>query len=123
MDGRGGCYISQNIYPNLYLVAEGKKEGNTGMDIRQATLEDLLLVKKITETTILEIYPHYYPKGAVKFFLAHHSETNIANDIMQNRVFLCYDTKHTFIGTVTIKKNPPFPMTGICIFAKTMINN
>lgn len=75
------------------------------MSIRQATPPDLGIVKNITETTIMEIYPHYYPKGAVEFFLAHHSEPNIVRDIQQNRVFLCFDTKHTIVGTVTIRAN------------------
>lgn len=44
------------------------------MSIRQAILADLSTVKHIAETTISEIYPHYYPEGAVDFFLEHHSE-------------------------------------------------
>ena len=39
------------------------------MDIRKATLSDLSIIKRISEVTISEIYPHYYPKGAVDFFL------------------------------------------------------
>ena len=37
------------------------------MSIKQAFLSDLSIVKKITEVTIAEIYPRYYPKGAVDF--------------------------------------------------------
>jgi hypothetical protein len=73
------------------------------MGIRKAALSDLNTVKYIAETTMNEIYPHYYPKGAVGFFLAHHSESNIAYDIKKNRVFLCFDSKRTIVGTVTIK--------------------
>lgn len=75
------------------------------MSIKQALLSDLSIVKNITEITISEIYPHYYPKGAVEFFLAHHNETNIACDIGQNRVFLCLDGKQNAVGTVTVKEN------------------
>lgn len=75
------------------------------MSIRQATLEDLSIVKKISEVTISEIYPHYYPKGAVDFFLEHHSEENILNDIKKNRVFLCLDILQNAIGTITVKDN------------------
>lgn len=39
------------------------------MSIRLAELSDLKIIANITETTISEIYPHYYPKGAVVFFL------------------------------------------------------
>lgn len=38
------------------------------MSIKKASISDLNTVKKISETTISEIYPHYYPKGAVEFF-------------------------------------------------------
>lgn len=51
------------------------------MSIRQAVLADLSIVKNISEITISEIYPHYYPKGAVGFFLEHHREENILDDI------------------------------------------
>ena len=62
------------------------------MSIRQAVLSDLDRVQYISEVTISEIYPHYYPKGAVDFFLGHHSEDNILSDI-------------EMIGTITIKQN------------------
>lgn len=75
------------------------------MTIKQAVFSDLSIVKHISETTISEIYPHYYPKGAVEFFLGHHSEANIVNDITKNRVFLCTDTRQDIVGTVTIKAN------------------
>jgi GNAT superfamily N-acetyltransferase len=73
------------------------------MSIKRAVLSDLNIVKSISEITISEVYPHYYPKGAVEFFLEHHSNTNIVNDIKQNRVFLCSDTEQNIVGTVTIK--------------------
>lgn len=58
------------------------------MSIKQAVVSDLSTVKKISAITISEIYPHYYPKEAVDFFLVHHSEDNIMKDIERNRVFL-----------------------------------
>lgn len=75
------------------------------MSIKEAVLSDLSIVKRISEITISEIYPHYYPNGAVKFFLEHHSETNIVNDIKLNQVFLCLDTEQNIVGTVTIRAN------------------
>ena len=75
------------------------------MSIRQAVLADLSMVKNISEITISEIYPHYYPKGAVEFFLEHHSEENILGDIKKNCVFLCLDTLQNAIGTITVKNN------------------
>ena len=75
------------------------------MSMKQASLSDLSIIKRISEITISEIYPHYYPKGAVDFFLTHHSEANILNDIKLNRVFLCSDIMQNPVGTVTIKTN------------------
>lgn len=75
------------------------------MSIRQADLSDLDTVQKIVKVTISEIYPHYYSKGAVEFFLAHHNEKNIVNDIEQKRVFLCSDAEQNIVGTITIKDN------------------
>lgn len=73
------------------------------MSIKQAVVSDLSTVKKISAITISEIYPHYYPKEAVDFFV-HHSEDNITEDIERNRVFLCLDRSRNTVGTVTIKK-------------------
>lgn len=73
-------------------------------DIIKAELSDLDIVKSISSTTISEIYPRYYPNGAVDFFLDHHSESNIIDDIKQERVFL-YRDNDKIVGTVTIKGN------------------
>lgn len=75
------------------------------MRIKSAQKSDLDVVREITHTTIKEIYPHYYSNGAVAFFLEHHSNENIANDISGNCVFLCYDPELNAVGTVTIRKN------------------
>lgn len=75
------------------------------MSIRQAVLSDLDRVQYISEVTISEIYPHYYPKGTVDFFLGHHSEDNILSDIEMNHVFLYFDAAQDAIGTITIKQN------------------
>ena len=72
------------------------------MNIRQAIKTDLNAVKNITYETIQTIYPHYYPKGAVDFFIQHHSDENIAADIEAGIVFIMEIDKTT-IGTVTIK--------------------
>lgn len=75
------------------------------MSIERAELSDLSIVKSIAQETISEIYPHYYPRGAVKFFLKHHSGRSIICDIEQGRVFLCRDNWKNVVGTVTLKKN------------------
>ena len=58
------------------------------MGIRLAAISDLDIVIKITNETISEIYPHYYPDGAVNFFVNHHNHANIISDIINNSVFL-----------------------------------
>ena len=75
------------------------------MDIRKAILSDLSLIKRISEVTISEIYPRYYPKSAVDFFLEHHSKDNILGDIKKGIVYLCFDASKNAVGTVTIKNN------------------
>lgn len=75
------------------------------MSIRKAVMSDLGNVKRISAETISVVYPHYYPKGAVEFFLDHHNESGIAEDIKFGRVFLCEDELLHTIGTVTIKGN------------------
>lgn len=62
-------------------------------------------VRNITHTTIKEIYVHYYPKGAVEFFLAHHNDDSISRDIAENCVYLCYNAENVPVGTVTINGN------------------
>lgn len=75
------------------------------MSITQANKDDLQLVKRITIETINQIYPHYYPKGAVEFFIEHHNDANISNDIEAGIVFLCMDENEQAVGTVTLKEN------------------
>ena len=75
------------------------------MSIKQAYKEDLQVVKYITIETINQIYPHYYPKGAVEFFVEHHNDTNIINDIEAGKVFLCMNEEGQPVGTVSLKDN------------------
>lgn len=75
------------------------------MSIRKAFPSDLDIVKEISEATISEIYPKYYPKGAVDFFLAHHNQNNILNDIKNGCVYLFFDKSGVAVATVTVKSN------------------
>lgn len=74
------------------------------MHIVKATHENFAQVKHITHQTISQIYPHYYPAGAVAYFLAHHSDAGIAKDIAGGCVFLLMNNE-TPVGTVTINGN------------------
>ena len=75
------------------------------MSIKQAYKEDLQVVKYITIETINQIYPHYYPKGAVEFFVEHHNDANILNDIEAGKIYLCINDENQPVGTITIKEN------------------
>lgn len=79
--------------------------GDIHMNIKMAQKSNIDIVKDITHTTIKEIYPYYYSNGAVDFFLNHHSDENIENDISRDCVFLCYDESNNAVGTVTINRN------------------
>lgn len=71
------------------------------MEIRLATNSDLKAVKNITQQTIAEIYPHFYPKGAVDFFMKLHCEKNILDDIMMGKTYLAICNTEC-VGTITI---------------------
>lgn len=73
--------------------------------IEKAKLPNLTIVYETTQETINSIYPHYYAKGAVEFFLEHHNIENIAQDIKSGNVFLGFDPEKNVIGTVTIRRN------------------
>ena len=75
------------------------------ISMKKAGLSDLETVSYIVKTTVSTVYPHYYPAGAVEFFLKHHSAENISGDIEENRVFLCFDAEQNAVGTVTVKEN------------------
>ena len=72
--------------------------------IRLAKDMDLKTVLQITRDTISKIYPKYYAKGVVDFFLQHHKQDNILEDIRNGCVWLL-ETDEYFAGTVTIKEN------------------
>ena len=71
------------------------------MTIRQANSEDLHTVLDITHTTINEIFPHYYPTGAVHIYIDYHNIEAIERDIADGRVFLCIADGKA-VGTVTL---------------------
>lgn len=71
------------------------------MELIKATQDDFRVVKNIVHNTIKDIYPNYYPKGAVEFFLSHHSDENIKNAIEEKEIYLLLE-KNNFIGTGSI---------------------
>lgn len=75
------------------------------MSIKLAEKCDLATIKDITAETIRAIYPHYYPRGAVEFFISFHSEDSISRDIDEGCVFICLDSEQNVVGTVTVRDN------------------
>ena len=74
------------------------------MDIVKADICDAGLVKQLSHETIESVYPHYYPRGAVDFFLAHHSMDHIIKDIEEGNVWLI-NSEGKAVGTVTLNGN------------------
>lgn len=74
------------------------------MEVKQADITQLESVKSITKETIQNVYPHYYAQGAVQFFLDHHNDASILDDIKNKRVYLLY-LQDMPTGTVTLKNN------------------
>ena len=74
------------------------------MDIVKAVPSDAERVRQISHDTINAVYPHYYPKGAVDFFLAHHCTEHILRDIGAGEVWLILDGGEA-VGTVTVNGN------------------
>lgn len=62
-------------------------------------------VKNIVRTTINAVYPHYYPAGAVRFFLEHHSDESIRNDLAAGKVYVLLTDEGVSAGTVTVNGN------------------
>ena len=74
------------------------------MEIRKALPEDLPVVGEITRCTVQEVYPSYYPAGAVDFFLDWHRDEAILPDIQAGEVYLLWAGSEA-VGTVTLHKD------------------
>ena len=74
------------------------------MKIRLAELDDLIILVEIVHQTIKQIFPRYYPMGAVDSFLDYHSESTILDDIKSQNIYVL-DVGGAPVGTITIKEN------------------
>ena len=64
-------------------------------DMRLKRAECPVKVAKIVEKTIKAVYPHYYPSGAVQFFLDLHNERRIRGALArEDMVFRKYQAVH-----------------------------
>lgn len=75
------------------------------MRISQAELNEFSFVKEIAHTTIKAIYPKFYPTGAVDFFLQHHTDERIIEDIKAGKVYILQLDNDEYVGTVTVDGN------------------
>lgn len=71
------------------------------MKIKCVELGEADQVKNIVCMTIEQVYPRYYPKGAVQFFLTHHNRENILKDIESGYVYMI-EYENQMVGTVII---------------------
>lgn len=59
---------------------------------------------EIVETTIKAVYPHYYPPGAVHFFLDLHSEQKLAEAMYTDEIYIAA-VQGEIVGTGSIRGN------------------
>lgn len=78
---------------------------NVSEEIMKAAGEEgVETVFSIANQTIAKVYPHYYAKNVVTFFLKHHCREAIEEDINDGYVYILQENDY-FVGTVTIKQN------------------
>lgn len=71
---------------------------------RKAEKEDTVKIYQLVQNTITHIYPRYYPKEVVDFFLEHHSMERIASDIENGCVYVLY-VDNCLAGTGSFEHN------------------
>ncbi len=72
--------------------------------IRKYRPADFDVVFRIVQDTIEQVYPLYYPAGAVQFFHNHHSETRMKDDIPKGTTLVVEDYG-AVIGTGSLVEN------------------
>ncbi|MDR0833614.1 MAG: GNAT family N-acetyltransferase [Candidatus Symbiothrix sp.] len=72
--------------------------------ITKATSQDIAIVQEIVYKTIHGIYPNYYPKEVVDYFLNWHNEETILIDLNKGNIFLLA-LDGLYVGTGTKNEN------------------
>ncbi len=75
-----------------------------GFDMQLKGAECPVKVAEIVEKTIKAIYPHYYPSGAVQFFLDLHSEERIREASNREDIYFAV-VQGKIVGTGSIRGN------------------
>ncbi|MDO5541648.1 MAG: GNAT family N-acetyltransferase [Eubacteriales bacterium] len=73
-------------------------------DMELILTDNSAIVSEIVEKTIQNVYLHYYPSGAVQFFLDLHSEARIEEAMSYEEIYLVV-VQGNVIGTGIIRKN------------------
>lgn len=73
-------------------------------DMQLNRAESWAKVEEIVEKTIKAIYPHYYPFGAVRFFLELHKEERIREAADREDIYLAA-VQEKIVGTGSIRGN------------------
>lgn len=74
------------------------------MQLVRASAEQFEIVRDIVRETVEVVYTRYYPRGAVDFFLDHHNDDRIREDIGAGRVYLL-ESDGTITGTASVREN------------------
>ena len=72
------------------------------MELKRA--ECPVKVAEIVEKTIRAVYPHYYPSGAVQFFLDLHNERRIREALAREDIYFA-EVQGEIVGTGSIRGN------------------
>lgn len=73
-------------------------------DMELILADNPAIVSGIVEKTIQNVYSHYYPSGAVQFFLDLHSEVRIKEVMSSEEIYLAM-VQGNVIGTGSIRRN------------------
>lgn len=83
---------------------EGDWMQKAGFSMELELADCSVKVAEIVEKTVKAIYPHYYPDGAVQFFLDLHNEHRIREALDREAVYLAV-VQGEIVGTGSIREN------------------
>ena len=78
--------------------------GHGDFDMKLRRAECPAKTAEIVEKTIKAVYPHYYPPGAVQFFLELHREERIRKAMANEEIYLAL-IQGEIVGTGSIREN------------------
>ncbi len=95
--------------PESLCMAKDLKGGvsqrqDTDFDMQLKRAECPVKVAEIVEKTIKAVYPHYYPSGAVQFFLDLHNEQRIREALAREDIYFA-EVQGEIVGTGSIRGN------------------